>query len=328
MTLISEVSTVYPWQKDVWSMLTTRFPNIGHGILLYGRSGCGKRAFTEHLVAWLLCLNKSPHGACGQCSSCMWLKSDTHPNVVHITTDEDNKKQNAKIKIEKIRDLQPFIQQTGDGWRVVVIEPAEALNIASANALLKTLEEPGERVLLILIATHYLKLHATIRSRLQHFAMDRIQAEQAHDYMVEQIQDENAHTKISLLLNLSNGMPLKALSMLNETWLGKRGEFLNDWKKIVQDKSMPLYYSSKWQKELSFSDWMMLFEYLLADLICVKLNQPLKNIDLQFDELAMVYSTESLFNLYSQVQEAKKLIEQNVQTQLVMDQIFIKLMNI
>ena len=46
-------------------------------------------------------------------------------------------KQNAKIKIEKIRDLLPFVQQTGEGWRVVVIEPAEALNLASSNALLK-----------------------------------------------------------------------------------------------------------------------------------------------------------------------------------------------
>jgi DNA polymerase-3 subunit delta' len=63
--------------------------------------------------------------------SCQWLKSDTHPNYVHITTDEENKKQNAKIKIEKIRDLLPFVQQTVDGWRVIVIEPAEALNIAS-----------------------------------------------------------------------------------------------------------------------------------------------------------------------------------------------------
>ena len=65
------------------------------------------------------------------------------------------------------------MQQTVDGWRVIVIEPAEALNIASANALLKTLEEPGDNTVIILLANHYLKLPATIRSRLQHFALDR-----------------------------------------------------------------------------------------------------------------------------------------------------------
>jgi DNA polymerase-3 subunit delta' len=72
-----------------------------------------------------LCSNKQAQAACGECVSCQWLKSDTHPNYVHITTDEDNKKQNAKIKIEKIRDLLPFVQQTVDGWRVIVIEPAK-----------------------------------------------------------------------------------------------------------------------------------------------------------------------------------------------------------
>ncbi|KKC45651.1 DNA polymerase III subunit delta', partial [Acinetobacter sp. V2] len=150
-------SKVYPWQKTTWDTLTTRFPNIGHGLLFYGKEGCGKHAFAKHFLAWVLCLNKQPQGACGECSSCQWLKSDTHPNYVHITTDEENKKQNAKIKIEKIRDLLPFVQQTGEGWRVILIEPAEALNLASSNALLKTLEEPGERVVLILLADHYLK---------------------------------------------------------------------------------------------------------------------------------------------------------------------------
>ncbi len=130
---------------------------------------------------------KKPEGACGECISCQWLKSDTHPNYVYITTDDDNKKQNAKIKIEKIRDLLPFVQETVDGRRVIVIEPREALNIASANALLKTLEEPGEKVLIILIADHYLKLPATIRSRLQHFSLDRMTFDQAQDYLSEQL---------------------------------------------------------------------------------------------------------------------------------------------
>ncbi len=79
------------------------------------------------------------------------------------------------------------MQQTVDGWRVIVIEPAEALNIASANALLKTLEEPGDNTVIILLANHYLKLPATIRSRLQHFALDRISAEQSQRLCPESV---------------------------------------------------------------------------------------------------------------------------------------------
>lgn len=320
-------SKVYPWQKTTWDTLTTRFPNIGHGLLFYGKEGCGKHAFAKHFLAWVLCLNKQPHGACGECSSCQWLKSDTHPNYVHITTDEENKKQNAKIKIEKIRDLLPFVQQTGEGWRVILIEPAEALNLASSNALLKTLEEPGERVVLILLADHYLKLPATIRSRLQHFALDRISYEQATLYLDEHLS-EIAEVQPDLLLGLSNDMPLQAIEIAKSDWFTKRQIFLNDWLKIVAEKNMPLFFSGKWQKELSFSDFIVLFEYLLGDLICVKLNQPQKNTDLDFDQLSPYYDLESLFNIYSELQQAKKLVEQNVQSQLIIDQLFITLMNV
>lgn len=320
-------SKVYPWQKTTWDTLTTRFPNIGHGLLFYGKQGCGKHAFAKHFLAWVLCLNKQPHGACGECSSCQWLKSDTHPNYVHITTDEENKKQNAKIKIEKIRDLLPFVQQTGEGWRVILIEPAEALNLASSNALLKTLEEPGERVVLILLADHYLKLPATIRSRLQHFALDRISYEQATSYLDEHLS-ELAEVQPDLLLSLSNDMPLQAIEIAKSDWFAKRQIFLNDWLKIVAQKNMPLFFSGKWQKEISFNDFIVLFEYLLGDLICVKLNQPQKNTDLDFDQLSPYYDLESLFNIYSEVQQAKKLVEQNVQSQLIIDQLFITLMNI
>lgn len=320
-------SKVYPWQKTTWDALTTRFPNIGHGLLFYGKEGCGKHAFAKHFLAWVLCLNKQPHGACGECSSCQWLKSDTHPNYVHITTDEENKKQNAKIKIEKIRDLLPFVQQTGEGWRVILIEPAEALNLASSNALLKTLEEPGERVVLILLADHYLKLPATIRSRLQHFALDRISYKQATSYLNEHLS-EITEVQPDLLLGLSNDMPLQAIEIAKSDWFTKRQIFLNDWLKIVAQKNMPLFFSGKWQKELSFSDFIVLFEYLLGDLICVKLNQPQKNTDLDFDQLIPYYDLESLFNIYSELQQAKKLVEQNVQSQLIIDQLFITLMNI
>ena len=318
---------VYPWQQHMWQTLTERFPALGHGILLYGKKGCGKHAFAQQFLSWVLCQNKKAQGPCGECSSCLWLKSDTHPNYVYISTDEDNKKANAKIRIEKIRDLLPFVQQTVDGWRVIVIEPAEALNIASSNALLKTLEEPGEKVLIILLAEHYLKLPATIRSRLQHYALDRIEPVQATQYLREQLTEISAE-RIQLLLNLSAQMPLQALSLADSTWLNHRQAFVQDWLKLVTNKSMPMQYATKWHKELNYSDFLQMFEYLLSDIICVKLNQQLKNTDLQLEALAEQYSLQNLFELYDQLQQFKRMAEQNVQSNLMLDQIFIQLMNI
>ena len=319
---------VYPWQKVVWDSLTARFPKMGHGLLFYGKKGCGKEAFAQEFLAWVLCQNRHEHNkACGMCGSCQWLKSDTHPNYVHISTDEENKKQNAKIKIEKVRDLLPFVQQTVEGWRVVVIEPAEALNIASSNALLKTLEEPGERIVIILLADHYLKLPATIRSRLQHFALDRISSEQTQNYLQANLPEE-FQQDIMLLMNLSNQMPLLAIELSEKEWVKKRHDFLQDWQRLVLQKNAPLSIASKWSKELPFVDFMQMFEYLLADVVALKMQQHIKNNDLNFTAIAEQYSLDVLFKIYSELQEAKKMIEQNVQGNLVLDQLCIKLMNV
>ena len=318
---------IYPWQQQVWETLTGRFPKLGHGLLFYGKKGCGKEAFAQQFLAWVLCLNRQPKGPCGECGSCQWLKADTHPNYVYISTDEDNKKQNAKIKIEKIRDLLPFVQQTVDGWRVIVIEPAEALNIASSNALLKTLEEPGENIVIILLADHYLKLPATIRSRLQHFALDRISSAQFSEYVEAQLPEAGSSQQ-QLLMNLSNQMPLQAIEVAQSSWLPLRQEFMEDWKKLVIQKNMPMAIATKWNKSLSFGEFGQMFEYLLSDLICVKLNQAVKNIDLDFNVLAEQYSLETLFKIYEDFQRAKQYFEQNVQSNLVLDELCIKLMNL
>lgn len=318
---------IYPWQQQVWETLTGRFPKLGHGLLFYGKKGCGKEAFAQQFLAWVLCLNRQPDGPCGECGSCQWLKADTHPNYVYISTDEDNKKQNAKIKIEKIRDLLPFVQQTVDGWRVVVIEPAEALNIASSNALLKTLEEPGENIVIILLADHYLKLPATIRSRLQHFALDRISSVQFSEYVEVQLPEAGSSQQ-QLLMNLSNQMPLQAVEVAQSSWLPLRQEFIEDWKKLAIQKNMPMAIATKWNKSLSFGEFGQMFEYLLSDLICVKLNQAVKNIDLDFNVLAEQYSLETLFKIYEDFQRAKQYLEQNVQSNLVLDELCIKLMNL
>lgn len=318
---------IYPWQQQVWETLTGRFPKLGHGLLFYGKKGCGKEAFAQQFLAWVLCLNRQPKGPCGECGSCQWLKADTHPNYVYISTDEDNKKQNAKIKIEKIRDLLPFVQQTVDGWRVIVIQPAEALNIASSNALLKTLEEPGENIVIILLADHYLKLPATIRSRLQHFALDRISSAQFSEYVEAQLPEAGSSQQ-QLLMNLSNQMPLQAIEVAQSSWLPLRQEFMEDWKKLVIQKNMPMAIATKWNKSLSFGEFGQMFEYLLSDLICVKLNQAVKNIDLDFNVLAEQYSLETLFKIYEDFQRAKQYLEQNVQSNLVLDELCIKLMNL
>jgi DNA polymerase-3 subunit delta' len=71
-----------------------------------------------------------------------------------------------------------------------------------------------------------------------------------------------------------------------------------------------------------------MFEYLLSDIICVKLNQVVKNSDLVFSEIATQYDLQTLFSIYENLQQAKLKVDQNVQTNLIIDQLTIQLMNV
>ena len=123
-------------------------------------------------------------------------------------------------------------------------------------------------------------------------------------------------------------MPLQALSLAQLDWLNRRAEFLQDWQRLVLQKSMPLQFATKWNKELSFSDFLQMFEYLLSDIICVKLNQAVKNDDIDLSTIAEQYSLQSLFLIYEDLQKSKLKVEQNVQSNLIIDQLSIQLMNV
>ncbi|XID75905.1 DNA polymerase III subunit delta' [Alkanindiges sp. WGS2144] len=336
MTKISDISKVpdyhyfiehLPWQQKAWHRIVSRFPKIPHAILLSGNRGTGKRLFADQLAAWLLCLDRSAQQACGECSSCQWLKADTHPGLLRISPEVDNKGKTSQIiKIDQIRDFMPFVQQTGKGWRVVIIEPAESLNIAAANALLKTLEEPGEQVTLILVSDQSLQLPATIRSRLQQYRVGEVSTQQALDYLTK--KSSLNQEKGQLLLNISGGAPLAALLLAEQPAFLARQEWLNDWQKLLQQRVSPISLSTNWQKRLTLPEWLSLLQWMLRDVIAYHLNQPVMQTDLDFTTLVKYIDLEQLFGLQQQILEAIHNQTQNIQAGLVYDSLMMQLMNL
>lgn len=328
-------TSIYAWQQPVWQHLHARYPALGHALLFYGKKGCGKHDFVQHFVAWLLCQQQQVDGACGRCQSCTWFQTGLHPHLMTIQPDEEKdtakkaKNKNSPIKIDKIREILPFVQQTMQGWRVIIIDPAESLNIASSNALLKILEEPSERVIIILIAEHYLKLPATIRSRTQHFALDRISPEQARlelQRLMEKYTLDLTVQQQDIALNIAEQMPLYALEVAQSEWLIQRQTFVDDWKNLLKNKDMPMFYANKWQKMMNFTAFNEMFELIICDIIRIKLEQSCYNIDLNLQDIAQQLTLAQLFKLYHKVQQGKIALAQNVQSQLLLDDYVIDMM--
>ncbi len=174
-----------PWiARQTEQLLAQR----GHAWLLQGPSGLGQYQLALALVSAWLCEQPAPHGACGQCPSCHAIEVRTHADLAVLMpetqmlelgwplsekaqADIDDKKRKAskEIRVEAMRELVEFAQRTDARGRgkAVLVFPAERMNAVTANALLKTLEEPAGNVRFVLATEAAHQLLPTIRSRCQ-----------------------------------------------------------------------------------------------------------------------------------------------------------------
>lgn len=147
---------------------------LPHGLIFAGMAGVGKRTTAEALAAIWLCENPKPALACGTCQSCRLMTADTHPDfhLVYRQLIRLEKEQNKArdLSVDVIRDylIGPANLKPNMGrGKVFVVEEAELMNASAQNAMLKTLEEPLGRTLIILLTDQPGVLLPTIRSRSQ-----------------------------------------------------------------------------------------------------------------------------------------------------------------
>ncbi|MBI2055314.1 MAG: DNA polymerase III subunit delta' [Candidatus Sungbacteria bacterium] len=153
---------------------------LAHAYLFHGPEGVGKKTFAIELAKSLLCLAKTERtfGGCGVCGECRRVETLTHPDLIFLSresliVDEENKRE---IGIKNIHELRRRVGETSwaGGRRVVIIDGAELLSRDAAAALLKTLEEPTEAVVFLLITPSAMSLLDTIRSRAVGLSFSRV----------------------------------------------------------------------------------------------------------------------------------------------------------
>ncbi len=214
---------MYRWQKLQWQNIMQRKNTLPHALLLRGRAGIGKHDFALDLSHALLCANPNKDAACGACPSCLWLKQGTHPDLRLITPENEDenedspKKKTAKktqISVSQIRQLFDYLSLSShqQGKRIILISPAETLNLASANALLKMLEEPPANTLFLLVSSQPQRLLPTILSRCQALDMMMPSKAEAIEWLEAQgLQGAEA------ALDYVGGAPILALQASLET---------------------------------------------------------------------------------------------------------------
>jgi DNA polymerase-3 subunit delta' len=231
-----------PWlQRQLRILLSRR----GHAWLLHGPSGLGQFELALALSKAWLCEQPGPEGACGACASCLGFERHTHSDLCVLMPethtlalgwpldektqqelDDKKRKPSKEIRVEAARQMVSFTQTTqlGSRGQVVLIHPADRMNTVTANALLKTLEEPPGETRFVLTTDAVHQLLPTIRSRCQSFALEVPDSAQAIQWLTQQgLPPEQAE----VLWRASGGRPSWVLDRFEQD--GLRAEHWQQW---------------------------------------------------------------------------------------------------
>jgi DNA polymerase-3 subunit delta' len=228
MSTVASATQSAPWIAAQTRQLLSQ---QGHAWLLHGPSGLGQYRLALELAKAWLCEAPTAAGACGVCGSCHAIAVRTHADLCVLmpeTTllelawplsekaqseiDDKKRKASREIRIDAMRDAIEFSQRTSARGRgkVVLVYPAEHMNAITANALLKTLEEPPGEVRFVLATESSHQLLPTIRSRCLGHAMAWPHAEVALGWLQEQgLQADEA----ARFLKAAGGRPEDVLAL-------------------------------------------------------------------------------------------------------------------
>ena len=235
-----------PWHAEHWARLQTRRARgaMPHALLLAGPAGLGKRDFLRRLVRGLLCQQAVDGEACGRCRSCVLLDAGTHPDLVTLSYGlRKDGVQRSEIVVDQIRELSARLSMASQfgGWQIATLDPADAMNAAAANALLKTLEEPAPQTMLVLVADAPWRLPQTIRSRCQRIEFQL----PTHDEALAWLEGEGIKDA-SVALAAANGNPGLARTWAAEGALNRRQDVRKDLVALAGGRGEAMEVARRW----------------------------------------------------------------------------------
>jgi len=261
-----------PWTaRQLQALLAQR----GHAWLLQGPSGLGQFELALAMVRAWLCDQPTPQGACGHCPSCHGIDVHAHPDLVVLMPetemlargwplperaqaeiDDKKRKPSRDIRVDAMREAIEFAQRTSGRGRgkALLIYPAERMNAVTANALLKTLEEPPGDARFVLASDAAHLLLPTIRSRCQALRVSLPAEAEALAWLKPMTQGFDAVT----LLHLAHGAPLRARTLAQPELLALRDRLFTGFVAVSLGKRDPLNEAGAWNQ----ADPAVIFDWL------------------------------------------------------------------
>jgi DNA polymerase III subunit delta' len=290
---------------------------LPHALLIQGIPGVGKAALAEWIARYALC-DRATDDACGTCPSCVYYAAQNHPDLIRVGVEEDKK----QIAVDSVREMIGALTLKSFRGRrkVAIVQPADALNVNGANALLKTLEEPSGSALLILVAVRPEKLPATIASRCQ-----RVKIAAPSDAVARQWLDaQQAGPDWTVPLRLSAGAPLAALALAD---VPQVAEEMAELPQILGrgDADIPSL-AERCQKHYP-AERLRCLEFWVSDRIRYGLTSPAPAATGQPGPSAEVRRRhiQGLYRVLDEVRRTRVLLSSNASVALLFEQLFVSI---
>ncbi|MFW5972222.1 MAG: DNA polymerase III subunit delta' [Bacillota bacterium] len=301
---------------------------INHAYLFSGKYGIGKKSLAVEFTKAILCRDDSID-ACEQCLVCRKINHSNHPDVQIVAIEEEG----DSIKIEQIREMQRDMayRPYESNNKIYIIEDADKMTTEAANSLLKTLEEPPEYGVIILLAEEINKLLPTVISRCQQLALSNLSSDEIEKELLK--RDYKAD-KVSLILKLADGSLGYALDMLNnEDFLDNRKKILDKLHELPDLNSVQIFKMVDFIMDiLKNNSKFPLFYLILSWYRDIMLyNQGCKESLINNDYLQGIkegnnyYSLEELISIVELVNNIKRYINRNVKKDLALQVLFLKI---
>ncbi len=322
--MMESTDSLEPWQQSQWTHLVERARQgqLPHALLLTGANGLGKEAFARRLAQGLLCEAPAVDGsACGQCRSCTLFAAGSHPDYRELAPAEAGK----AIAVDQVRDSIAYLglkSQYG-GMRVVLITPAERMNVNAANSLLKTLEEPVAHTLLMLETSQPALLFPTIRSRCQGVQFPVPEPELARRWLEQRLAPGSDAAK---LLGMASGAPLAALRMSEGDQLTRRDALFATLEALRAGQSDPIGVAEEWSQGDVGESLRWLYGWL-ADMVRLRSAPEARvaspDLGQRLQQLADGVDLQQLFAFLDRLQEALRLLRGQANQQMLLEDLLI-----
>jgi DNA polymerase-3 subunit delta' len=310
----------YFWHDTRWAALTRDLTRLPHALLLHGQAGLGKNAFALRLARFLFCPEHTDDKqACGACQSCMLFRAGNHPDLMRVGPQEDS----SNILVDQVRGIVEFLSLKPHmaAHKIVIISPAEAMNVNAANSLLKILEEPPAGCLLILVATHLSRVSVTIRSRCMRMACSAPPLSEALAWLRSQPVKPN---QVEALLALAGGAPLTALTFADEGYADNQARFLGDLAALAQGRDL-VVCAERWKVLGTESCLAWLHRFMVSAIRSQASSLPQGFVAIQFLSIGKSFSLSiiDLFKFIDKISIARRQLGTGVDETLMLEELLI-----